>query len=142
MLYSWRFYSDSCGARGNAECCGVVGGGGEAVAEVFVEDLGGVVFIMVNDHDGTRTASVPLPLESGYDNALGRGEGAAEEALEDPIVGIGEGVGSATVGCDDAAEHCFCCKVSGVFEGIGSDGGVLSDKSDGSDGSDRDEGLV
>ena len=34
---------------------------------------------------------MPLPLESGYDNALGRGECAAEEALEVPIIRIGKG---------------------------------------------------
>ena len=122
---------------------GVVGGGCEAVAEVVVEDARGVVFITVDDHDGTGTASVPLPLECGYDNALGRGEGAAEEFLELATVYVGRADCALAVGCDEAAEHgLFVCKDTPRDVGMGCDNGISSDESDRSDGSDRDEGLV
>ena len=103
--------ADSCGARGDAECRGVVGGGCEAVAEVFVEDACGVVFIMVDDHDGAEGTSVPLPLECGYDNALGCGECAAEKALELATVYVGRADCALAIGCDEAAEHFFIAKL-------------------------------
>ena len=109
--------ADSCGARGDAECRGVVGGGCETVAEVVVEDLRGVVFIMVDDHDWAWAASVPLPLECGYDNALGCGECAAEKALELATVDVGRADCALAVGCDEASEHFFYCKVRGSLEG-------------------------
>ena len=116
MFYSRSLDADFGRLWGNAECRGVVGGGGEAVAEVVVKDLCGVVFIMVDDHDGAWPASMPLPLEGGYDNALGRGDGAAEEALEVATVDVGRSDCTLAVGCDEAAEHFFIAKL-GVNEG-------------------------
>ena len=107
----------ACGARGDAEGRGVVGGGGESVAEVVVEDLRGVVFIMVDDHEGAEGASVPLPLEGGYDNALGRGEGAAEEFFELATVDVGRSDCALAVGCDEAAKHAVFCLQRYAAEG-------------------------
>ena len=136
MLYSWCFYLYFGRLRGDAEGRGVVRGGCEAVAEVVVEDSGGVVFITVDDHYGAEGASVSLSFEFGYDNALGRGEGAAEIFLELATVYVWRSDCALAAGCDEAAKHFFYYKVRCVFGGMGCDGGISSDKSD------RDKGLV
>ena len=57
---------------------------------------------------------MPLPFEGGYDNALGRGESAAEEALEVATVNVGRSDCALAVGCDETAEHgLFVRKVRG-----------------------------
>ena len=71
---------------------------------------------MVDDHDWARTAPMPLPLEGGYDNALGRGEGAAEIFLELATVDVWRADCALAIGCDEAAEHFFIAKL-GVNEG-------------------------
>ena len=71
---------------------------------------------MVDDHDGAEWAPVPLPLEGGYDNALGRGECAAEIFLELAAVDVGRADCVPAVGCDEAAKHFFIAKL-GVNEG-------------------------
>ena len=125
MSDSRGFDSYFSGARGDAERRGVVGGCGESVAKVVVEDSGRVVFIMVYDHDGAWTAPVPLPLEGGYDNAFGCGEGAAEIFLELATVDVGRPDCALAVGCDEAAEHgLFVCKVTPQNMGLGCDGGI------------------
>lgn len=78
---AWVAFFAGLSSRGAAYGCGSVGGGGEAISEVGVEDGGAVVALRVDYEYGAWWVAT-LFFEGGYDDFLGGCELPAEKSRE------------------------------------------------------------
>ncbi len=93
-----RALADCLTVGGAADGCGSLGGGGEPVAEVAVENGCAVVAGMVDDDCGAGTCTAVL-FEGGYDGFLGGRQLPAEKSPEAVAPYVGDARLTNDVGC-------------------------------------------